>query len=746
MTIGTTPDVHPDPDGANPWPADARCYPNARLVVGHRLFTATYKGVREENNHLLALDAHSRPIPGTFLGEIEGPSLFQDLDRAPGQTFYLDAGFLFYATPWHTNFQHFLTETFPKIVDYLALLQAQEPVLPLLVPHFLMNAFVGEVLDLLGLRDHVTLLEPEALYRVGRFYSSSYTPNYDPPAAKLILALRLLGDAARHHHPLERQDQPRRIYLGRDKQLNLSQNNANHGLKRIILNEADLVERLLARGFENVLMGNLGIGAKREALAGADIVVSPIGANLMNLLLLSPPYPRRVVILHSTTLAFHARYFRDLLEGLFEGKVPVDLFEGPAQTPEENSPYALDLSAFDDRLRSMLEGWGSRMFPPGPQNPAASAFAEPVPTCTEDPGAFAGSSIWATVDPGSSHLRAHLEDTVDAFLDRHIEWVGFSGTPDALESPGWERVIGSFLRAGFRCLLHTRLPDPLSSSQIALLARLEEIWVPAAGGESPSDDNLRRLLFHRNQAGLRTPRIVSIPPTSGPHPDHPRPGDTRICLDPWEGASWSSSGDLHPCAADPVPVGQHPPFSAAEALNAPGMRRRRADLLKGTLAEVCRTCPRAPWGRPGELLALVERHARRSLPPEPSPTQQEIQDIIETWAATRRRVLIYPAGGHAQWFLASNPALSRVLVGFGDRDPLKQANGLLGLPVHAPEAISADLADLLLIVAGDLEPEIHRSLQPLSLRGLDVLCASRLHRHGRRLAAAEDPCPGPRHP
>lgn len=742
MTTDSPAGLPGGPDEANPFPADAQLYPNARLLVGHRLFAATYKGVREENNHLLALDAHSRPIPHTYLGDIEGTPAIQTLAPAVDQTFHLDRGFLFYATPWHTNFQHFLTETFPKIVDYLALLQAGEPAIPLLVPHFLMNAFVDEVLDILGLKAHVILLSPQSLYHLGRLHSSSYTPNYDPPTTKLIHALRLLRDAARSRHPVDHRDQARRIYLGRDKTLNLNQNNANHGLKRVILNEGALFQQLLERGFENVLMGDLRIGGKQEALAGADIVVSPIGANLMNLLLLSPPYPRRVVILHSSALALHARYFRDLLEALFEGKVPVELFEGPARTPEENSPYELDLSAFEDRLRSMLEDWGSRMFPATQPNPSAPADQEPATSHSEDPRILSGSSVWVTIDPTSTHLRAHLEDTIDAFLDRRIEWVGFSGAPDALSSPGWEGIIGPFLRAGFRCLLRTSLPGVLTPAQLDLLSRLEELQIPADKEDPSSADHLRHLLSLRDQAGLRTPRVVSVPPTPAFRPGGQPPGDTRVCLDPWEGAVWGPAGDLYPCAMDPAPVGHGTEFSPAETLNIPGMRQRRAELLAGTLAAVCRTCPSAPWGSPGELNALVERHAGRIPAPEPPPTQQEIQSIIEAWMAARRRVLIYPAGGHAQWFVTSNPSLLGVLTGFGDRDPLKQADGLLGLPVHAPEAISLDFTDLLLIVAGDLEPELYRSLEPLTRRGIEVLCASRLHRYWRRFSTTEPSAPG----
>ncbi|HLP29853.1 MAG TPA: hypothetical protein VK150_00735, partial [Geothrix sp.] len=89
MTTDPPAGVPGGPDEANPFPADAQLYPNARLLVGHRLFAATYKGVREENNHLLALDAHSRPIPHTYLGDIEGTPAIQTLAPAVDQTFHL---------------------------------------------------------------------------------------------------------------------------------------------------------------------------------------------------------------------------------------------------------------------------------------------------------------------------------------------------------------------------------------------------------------------------------------------------------------------------------------------------------------------------------------------------------------------------------------------------------------------------------------------------------------------------------
>jgi len=348
-----------------PASVDPELYRESSILLGQRLFVANYKGVIEPNNPLLALDQRGQPIPGTYLGSIEEmPQTFPP--EAMEQVQELREGFLFYATPWHTNFQHFLTETFPKVMDYLELVRSRGRALPLLMPHFILNSFVHEVMGLLGIESSLVLLRTPALYRVENLYSSSYVPNYDPPTPKVIAAFRLLRDLAQRTFPPAPAPRGRRIYLARDKQPNLGRNNSNAGVKRVITNEDAVQETLYTLGFEDVLMGNLEIQGKMQALAGAEFIVSPIGANLMNLLFLTPPYPRRIVILHSSYLSVHATYFKGLLGALYDHRITVELFEGPAEAETENSPYALDLGQFTHVMKCALHAWAPRMFPTAP--------------------------------------------------------------------------------------------------------------------------------------------------------------------------------------------------------------------------------------------------------------------------------------------------------------------------------------------------------------------------------------------
>ncbi len=342
--------------------ADPVLYPDSTIILGQGLFVANYKGVVESNNRLLAVDQKGRPIPHTYLGRIENVR-WKTSPEWLKRMIHLDEGFLFYATPWHTNFQHFLTETFPKIVDYLECVRLHGRAVSLLVPRFMMNSFIQKVFRTLGLESRLTVLEEDRGYRVKALYSSSYVPNYDPPTAKMIAAFRLLRDSAQKAYPVSPPPRSRRIYLARDKSSNHAQNNSNAGAKRVITNENAVQGMLYEGGFEDVLMGSLRIGEKMQALAGAEIIVSPIGANLMNLLFLTPPYPRKVVILHSSYLAVHAIYFRDILDAVYDGRITVGFFEGPAEAQTENSPYELPAGEFEHFIRILLNAWGPRMFP-----------------------------------------------------------------------------------------------------------------------------------------------------------------------------------------------------------------------------------------------------------------------------------------------------------------------------------------------------------------------------------------------
>jgi hypothetical protein len=345
---------------------------------------------------------------------------------------------------------------------------------------------------------------------------------------------------------------------------------------------------------------------------------------------------------------------------------------------------------------------------------------------------------WAWLDPSSAFLQHHLEDLLQSLLDRGVGTVGLASEPDALEVPGWDGMLRRCLQAGLRCLVGTALPSPLTSGQVALLARCEELWLPSEAAEGAARDVLEALREASRLAQIQPPRVrVSVAPD---RPDRPRPaGTTRGCLDPWEGVVLGAEGRTHPCRLDPVSVGDHREQGLSLLLDGPALRRRREALLRGRLPEACLACGGAPWVPLQALRDQVAAHAAQKPRPDPPFTASEAQGLFRQWAAEQRRVLLYPAGNHALWLVHYAPDLLRTLVAFGDRDPRKQGLTLYGLPVWAPETIHPDRVDTVLVAVGEGEEAIRTSLRPLADEGIRLVSARRIAHAWR---AAQGAFPG----
>ncbi len=71
---------------------------------------------------------------------------------------------------------------------------------------------------------------------------------------------------------------------------------------------------------------------------------------------------------------------------------------------------------------------------------------------------------------------------------------------------------------------------------------------------------------------------------------------------------------------------------------------------------------------------------------------------FDALAASRRPVLLWGAGSHAQRVLRNSPLGRCNLIGVVDRDPGKQGQALLGHKIGDPEAVLAGLASEVTIV------------------------------------------------
>lgn len=331
--------------------ADPKLYLNAKVLLKAKAFTSLFEDTRIEN-HLLALDQDNQIIPHTYLGMIESTNSAPFLElQLPEKT--CDSGFLFYANTWSGNFQHFLTELFPKVMDYVALMEEYPNQIPLLIPKTLYNNFVMDLLNLLKLGDNIIQLERNTVYGFKKLYSSSYIPNFKEVHAKLIAAFKFLRGKLPSMPDTANAQTKHRIYLARDSSRDDSYNNNNAGSARVILNEGELLNTLQLLGFGSCVLGTCSIAEKQSKLLGSEIVVSPIGANLFNLLFLSQPYPKTVVIIHSSTFKLQ-HYFIDIFTQVYSGAITFRSFEGQSISREVNSPYTVNAAEFSSALDDWL--------------------------------------------------------------------------------------------------------------------------------------------------------------------------------------------------------------------------------------------------------------------------------------------------------------------------------------------------------------------------------------------------------
>lgn len=339
--------------------ADTQLYLNATIHIGPA-WQADLAGEPNSQNRLLALDQNRAPIPHTFWGRLVQPP---PADPAAGFCATLPEAFLYYCGPSTFNFQHHLTELFPKLLDYIALVQELGRPIPLLMPRFQFNRFVAELLGIMGMAPFVTFLEEEeASYRVEKLYSSSYQRNFTVHE-KVLAAMSLLRSRLAEVYPDELPaGEPRRLYLGREKVADNLNNNCNSGGGRVFVNEDQVLSLLAGHGFETVLLASHSMHDKRRALSHADIIVSPIGANLMNLLFLTPPYPRMVIIIQSSRFNL-SDYFIWLFSSLYGDQIRFGAIQGDSHGDHENTPFSIDASALDAMLREGLD-YLAKLTPP----------------------------------------------------------------------------------------------------------------------------------------------------------------------------------------------------------------------------------------------------------------------------------------------------------------------------------------------------------------------------------------------
>ncbi|MGQ8366930.1 glycosyltransferase family 61 protein [Glaciecola sp. 1036] len=244
---------------------------------------------------------------------------------------------------YDANYQHFLIETLPRLHLFDINFTIDIPILISKAP------FVREILTLLYPDFEFITVDEQNPVEIQSLaiYPRLFTRNLNPLHTITINALNLLIDKATRNIS-DDTSSDELIYLGRKI------DPSNSGAARIMLNQTKFVEELREYEFVDKYFEGLSIGEKASVLKDAKVIITPIGANVMNILF-ARKLEYLIVISHKYAFG-HADWFVDLAQALCPNLKQVGVFEDITISDETskngNVPYEINVEAFKTSLNT----------------------------------------------------------------------------------------------------------------------------------------------------------------------------------------------------------------------------------------------------------------------------------------------------------------------------------------------------------------------------------------------------------
>lgn len=190
------------------------------------------------------------------------------------------------------NYYHFVYDSLPILISFLTLKKT--------IPHIklLMNypnssknefyRFVTEFLELIGVKDDIKLVSYKTLYKQV-FVSNSYTHDIDsnlPPRQIIYDFYKMIVNTVKEKRKNEFKIYPENIYVSRRTWMHNDQSNigTNYTTRRKMMNENELVYKLVNNGYTEVFTELLSTEEKILLFANANNVIGAIGGGLCNVL------------------------------------------------------------------------------------------------------------------------------------------------------------------------------------------------------------------------------------------------------------------------------------------------------------------------------------------------------------------------------------------------------------------------------------------------------------------------------
>lgn len=189
------------------------------------------------------------------------------------------------------NYFHYVYDTLPYLISFLKLkLQIPEVKLLMQMPNEQKNSFYPFVIEFLELlqiyQNDIVLIDENTIYNT-IYISTSYTHDIDsnlPPRKEIYSFYQDIVNIVKETKL--QYDTPKKIYISRRTWLHNDFSNigTNYTTRRRLVNEDELVERLINDGFTEVFTEKLTTTEKILYFANATNVVGAIGGGISNVL------------------------------------------------------------------------------------------------------------------------------------------------------------------------------------------------------------------------------------------------------------------------------------------------------------------------------------------------------------------------------------------------------------------------------------------------------------------------------
>jgi len=221
-------------------------------------------------------------------------------------------GFVLMNNPWTYNFSHMLNETLPRIMVYLDIKKNTDVKMIIHTEYY--YDYVKEILQLFGIYDNDIVLIPQKndIYQFDKLFTANICGGLSIPNEEIKIVFftklrQLIYDKIKDNL-LNNTDVNRILYIKRNDKIMT-------GKARELINENEIINEL--KRFNCNVVDNFSeknIFEKAKLLYNAKIIITPLGANLMNIAFSNNP--KKMIVL--TNGIFRTTYHNDLFNNIGE--------------------------------------------------------------------------------------------------------------------------------------------------------------------------------------------------------------------------------------------------------------------------------------------------------------------------------------------------------------------------------------------------------------------------------------------